>query len=176
MKSIFQVSLCVALIVATLFTNLSAQTQAPSIKLVVENPTAEADMKVVGDYHNALIGGDLVKAKSLLSAKYMLYGPSAADSNNVEKELAAWSENYKTHLNRKVGFITQSFKVTSGNLQGNWVSLWGTYTCTINGKNIAVPFQSTSRVENGKITRMNIYFDNLSTLTTIGYTLVPPKE
>ena len=69
MKSIFQVSLCVALIVATLFANLSAQTQAPSIKLVVENPTAEADMKVVGDYHNALIGGDLVKAKSLLSAK-----------------------------------------------------------------------------------------------------------
>ncbi|MBK9489454.1 MAG: nuclear transport factor 2 family protein [Haliscomenobacter sp.] len=155
---------------------LQAQAQPRYKDMVVENPTAEADMQVVGDYINAIVSGDLAKAKSLLGDKFMLYGPSAADSSNAQKELTSWAENYKTHMNRKVEFITQTFKVLSGNLQGNWVSMWGTYSCTIDGKNIAIPFQSTSRVENVKITRISMYFDNLSVLTKLGYTLTPPKK
>lgn len=155
---------------------LQAQAQPRYKDMVVENPTAEADMQVVGDYINAIVSGDLAKAKSLMSDKFILYGPGAADSSNAQKELASWTENYKTQSNRKVNFITQTFKAVAGNLQGNWVSLWGTYTCTMEGKNVTLPFQSTSRVENGRITRVSIYYDNLNLFMQLGYTLTPPKK
>ena len=55
-----------------------------------ENPTADADIKVVSDYTNAVVSGDLVKAKSLLAASYMGYGPGPVDSANVNKEMQSW--------------------------------------------------------------------------------------
>lgn len=68
---------------------LTTQAQTPSYKdLVVDNPNAEADMKEVGDYANALVTGDLKKAKSLLAKTYMAYGPGSTDSSTVDQEMA----------------------------------------------------------------------------------------
>lgn len=168
---------CFAVLILTACT-FSAQAQAqtaPSYKdLVVDNPTAEADMKTVGDYVTALTAGDLVKAKSLLASTYMNYGPAATDSSNVEQEMKEWAENYKTQSDRKVGFLSQTFKVTSGPQKGSWVSLWGNYTFTTDGKTITFPFQYTASVSNGKILSGIIYFERLSILQQLGYTLTPP--
>ncbi|HNP24976.1 MAG TPA: hypothetical protein PKM63_21580 [Panacibacter sp.] len=139
-----------------------------------ENPTADADIKVVSDYTNAVVSGDLVKAKSLLAASYMGYGPGPVDSANVNKEMQSWETNYTTQTNRKVEFITQTFRVLNGDLQGNWVSVWGTYYFTTDGKDIKLPYQSTMHVTNGKIDRSIIYFDLLSVFQKLGYTLTPP--
>lgn len=53
--------------------------------------------------------------------------------------MANWTENYKTQSNCKVTFVTKTFKVLSGNLKGNWVSMWGDYTFTQAGKTITFP-------------------------------------
>jgi ketosteroid isomerase-like protein len=166
---------CFAALILTVCA-LSAQAQtAPSYKdLVVDNPTAEKDMKTVGDYVNALTAGDLKKAKSMLDKTYMSYGPTATDSSTVEQEMKSWEQNYKTQSDRKVGFITQTFKVTTGPQKGSWVSLWGNYTFTTDGKTITFPFQLTASVSNGKITKSFIYFERLSILQQLGYTLTPP--
>jgi ketosteroid isomerase-like protein len=102
-------------------------------------------------------------------------GPSQLDSANTEKTVANWQANYKVQLERKVRFVTQSHKVSSGNYEGTWVSLWGTYTFTQTEKTISIPFQLTAKVADGKIVSDRIYFDNLSVVRQLGYKLTPPE-
>ncbi len=176
MKTLFRFPL-VALTASLLFVSASAQAQnTPRYKdVVVDNPTAEADMKVVGDFVNALVSGDLDKAKSLAAPTYIGRGPSRLDSANIDKELTSWKANYKTQSDRKVAFVTQTFKVLSGNLKGNWVSLWGDYTFTQAGKTITFPFQYTASVADGKVTSARIYYDNLYILSQLGFKVTPPE-
>jgi ketosteroid isomerase-like protein len=153
----------------------SVNNAQPSYKdMVGENTNAEADMKVVSDFVNALTSGDLVKAKSLLADDYKGYGPAPTDTSTVEKTIINWQENYKTQSDRKIGFVTQTFRVLQGDLKGDWVSLWGDYTFTENGKTITFPLQYTARVTNGKIDTDRVYYDRLYILQSLGYTLTPP--
>ena len=144
--------------------------------VVVDNPNAEADMKVLGDFVNALAAGDPAKLKSLMGDKFMMYGPSAADSSNAEQYVKGWVEGgFKNSTDRKVGFVTQTFKVLKGDLAGAWVSQWGDYTFTQEGKTIKVPFQCTARIADGKIANARIYFDNTYILKQLGYKVTPPE-
>jgi hypothetical protein len=180
MKTLLRLPL-VALAASLLFIGATAQAQnAPTPRykdMVAENPTAEADMKVIGDYVNALVAGETDKAKGMLAPGYIGHGPARLDSANAEQTITRWQANYKTQLNRKVGFITQTFKVLSGNLKGNWVSMWGDYTFTdaATSKTVTFPFQYTASVANGKVTGDRIYYDVMSILTQVGYKVTPPE-
>ncbi|SOD97456.1 nuclear transport factor 2 family protein [Spirosoma fluviale] len=176
MKTMFRLPL-VVLAALLLFVSASAQAQqTPRYKdVVVENPNAEADMKVVSDFINALVSGDLAKARSLASPTYIGRGPAATDSANVDKVIQNWQGNHKTQSDRKVTFVTQTFKVLSGALKGNWVSLWGDYTFTQAGKTIKFPFQYTAGVADGKILGDRIYYDVLSIYTQLGFKVTPPE-
>lgn len=176
------------LILASLFfglssTNVQAQNTDPSGTVYhhndynKENPTADQDIKMVEDYTNALlVSGDLEKVKSLLADNYKGYGPGPNDSVTAEQVITTWRENYKTHTNRKANFVEHTWYVTEGEYKGNWVAMWGDYNCTINGKSIKIPFQLTAHVTNGKIDSSIVYYDNLSSSLSLGYTLTPPKE
>ncbi|GAB2569157.1 hypothetical protein [Spirosoma areae] len=180
MKTSFRFPL-VAVVASLLFVSALAQAQntpanPPRYKdVVVDNPTAEADMNVVGGFVNALVSGDVDKAKSLVSATYMGHGPAATDSSTTEQTITRWQQTYKTQMNRKVSFVTQTFRVAAGNLKGNWVSLWGDYTFTEAGKAISFPFQYTARVADGTIMSDRIYYDRSSILTQLGFTITPPE-
>ena len=158
----------------------SKTTAQPRYKDVVgDNPSAEADMKVVSDWVRSLTAGltagDLDKAKMLMADNYKGYGPSPNDSSTTEQTISAWQQNYKTTSNRKVSFVTQTFRVKTGDLKGNWVSLWGDYSFTQNGKDVKFPFQYTARVTNGKIDTDRIYYDRMYMLQTLGYKVTPPE-
>ncbi|WP_347159035.1 hypothetical protein [Pontibacter chitinilyticus] len=155
----------------------STSTAQPRYNDVVgENPNAEADMRVVGDYVNALVSGDLEKAKTLLANNYKGYGPAPTDSATSEQVISDWQRNYKSTSNRKVSFATQTFRVKSGIYKGDWVSLWGDYSFSENGKDVNFPFQYTARIANGKIETDRIYYDRLYMLQTLGYTVTPPEN
>lgn len=179
MKTLFRFSfLAVAAIL--LFGSTSAQSQNPPRykDVVVDNPTAEADMKVVSDFINALtVAGDQAKARSLVSATFMGRGPAPTDSANIDKTLKAWEANNKAQQNRKNSFVSQTFRVLSGNLKGNWVSTWGTYTFTDvqTGKTVSFPYQYTASVADGKITSDRVYYDQLYILTQLGFKVTPPE-
>jgi hypothetical protein len=181
MKKLTKCTLFFAILVCSVFVT-NAQAKPAAAKqlrykdVVADNPTAEADMKVVADFVNMLTSGDLDKAKSLLAEKYKGYGPSPADSTTPEQTITNWQQNYKTQSNRKVSFVTQTFRVLSGNLKGNWVSLWGNYSFTENSTNISFPFQYTARVNNGKIESDRIYYDRMYILQTLGYKITPPEK
>ena len=181
MKKTIQPVLLFATLLLTIFATAaqaqSATAPAPRYKdVVVENPNAEADMKVVGDFVNALTASDLDKAKSLLAEKYKGYGPSPLDSGTVEQTINSWKESNKVQLNRKVSFVTQTFKVLQGDLKGNWVSVWGDYSFTQDGKNVAFPFQYTARVTDGKIDTDRVYYDRMYIMQTLGFKVTPPEN
>ena len=144
--------------------------------IVTENPNAEADIKVVSDLMNALVAADTVTAKALLANNYMGYGPSSADSANSEKTISNWQANYKTQTNLKVNFLSESFRVKSGPQQGDWVSVWGDYSFTQDGKDIKFPLQYTAKVNNGKVETDRVYYDNLHIVQQLGYTVTPPVK
>ena len=81
-------------------------------------------------------------------------------------------------MNRKIAFVTQTFRVLSGNLKGNWVSMWGDYTFTDAkaAKQYRFPFQYTASVANGKITSDRVYYDALSILTQLGFKVHPTRN
>lgn len=167
--------LAIIMLLAPITTN--AQDKELTYKdVVVENPEAEADMKVVADYVNALVNNDMEKAGQFLAEKYIGYGPALNDSINKQNNINAWKENHKVRTNQKVGFVTQTFRVLQGDLKGDWVSQWGNYSFTQNGKDIKIPYQFTALVTNGKIDRSTIYFDNLAVLQKLGYEITPPKQ
>lgn len=112
MKRTIQPGLLIATLLLFVFATTAQAQSAPDAPprykdVVVDNTTAEADMKVVGDFVNALTAGDLDKAKSLLGEKYKAYGPSPLDSSTAEQTINSWKESNKIQLNRKVTFVTQ---------------------------------------------------------------------
>ena len=181
MKKTIKVSLLFALLLLTVFTTRTQAQSTPAAQpgykdLVVENPNADADIKIVGDFLNSLVSGDLDKAKSLLSENFKGYGPSPTDSTTTEQTISSWKENYITQSNRQVSFMPATFRVLSGDPKGDWVTLWGDYSFTQDGKDISFPFQYTARVTDGKIDTDLIYYDRLHILETLGYKVTPPEN
>jgi ketosteroid isomerase-like protein len=162
---------------------LSVTSQAQSAKTsqmhykdrAAENPNADADIKIVENFLNSLISGDLDKAKSQLASNYIGYGPTPADSVNAEQTISNWKENYTMQMNRKLDFATNSLRVLTGIHKGDWVLVWGTYSFTQNSKDVSFPFQYTARVSNGKIEADITYYDRLYIMETLGYKLTPPE-
>lgn len=175
MKNFKKTALLIVLIVIG---NVSfSQDNNPSYKdMVSENPQAEATIQVVSDYVNALISNNMSKASSLLSETYIGYGPAENDSINKMDTTTSWKEAHLARTNEKVSFISQTFRVLQGDLKGDWVSQWGTYTFTQDGKDIKLPYQLTALVKDGKIGMSRIYFDNLAVLTTLEYKITPPEK
>jgi predicted SnoaL-like aldol condensation-catalyzing enzyme len=175
LKKLFRVSIVLILLSVSQIT--FSQKKEQSYKdFVIENPDAETDIKVVSDYVNALVNNEMAKAEQLLAEKYIGYGPAINDSINKQNSMDSWKEIHKVRTDQKVSFVTQSFRVLQGNLKGDWVSQWGNYSFTQNGKTVKLPYQYTARVANGKINRSSIYFDNLSVLKQLGYKVTPPKQ
>jgi ketosteroid isomerase-like protein len=180
MKKTIRLSLLIAILLLTVFSTRAQAQTTPSSQssykdMVVENPNADADIKLVGDFLNYLVSGDLDKAKSLLAENFKGYGPSPTDSTTTEQTINNWKENCEVQSNRKVGFMPTTFRVLSGDQKGDWVALWGNYSFTQDGKNISFPFQYTARVTDGKINLDLIYYDRMYILQTLGYKVTPPE-
>lgn len=173
------VLLCAGLLLAALApaSAQNAPTKTPSYKeSILDNPNAEADIAVVESFIKHLVSGDLDKARALLTTDYKGSGPSPDDKFNAETVIANWKESIKTEKDRKVEFVTQTFRVASGNLKGDWVSMWGDYTFTTDGKTVKVPYQYTALVRSGKIATDVVYYDRLYVMQQLGHTLTPPAK
>ena len=164
----------VAMMMALCVTTVSAQSYND---MIGNNPNAEADIKIVSDYLTTLIdNGDVDKAASMLTTNFMGYGPGPQDSANLQITIDIWKKNVAVQENRKVNFVAETFNVKSGVLAGNWVSVWGNYSCSQNGKDLKFPFQYTAHVSNGKIDQDRVYYDQLYIIKALGYSITPPSN
>lgn len=180
MKKTIQISVLMAALLLTVSVNMHAQTAKPKDStykdFVGDNPTADKDIKIVGDFVNALVAADFTRARSLMATGYKGFGPGPLDSANTEQTIANWKANDSTQSDKKVDFAPVTFRVFSGNEKGNWVTMWGNYSFGQNGKTVKFPFQYTAHVTNGKIDYDVTYFDRLYIMQALGYTLTPPAK
>ncbi len=143
---------------------------------VVENPTAEEDLKVVADYLDALLNNKMDKVSDLIADSYVGNGPNYQETETKAEHIETWKEAHKVRTNQKNDYVSQTFRVIDGDLKGDWVSVWGTYSFTENGVDLNLPYQYTAMVENGKIGQSIIYFDRLAISTAMGYELTAKKK
>jgi ketosteroid isomerase-like protein len=141
-----------------------------------QNPTATEDIKVVTDYIEALMTNKMDVAANLVADEYAGMGPSNGDTETKAELIASWTESNKVRTNQKNDYVRNSFRVDSGDLAGDWVSVWGTYSFTQNGVDIVLPYQYTAEVKDGKIQRSAIYYDKLAINEAMGYELTAKKN
>ena len=103
-------------------------------------------------------------------------GPANGDTQTKAELIASWTEFNKVRTNQKNDYVRNSFRVNGGDLAGDWVSVWGTYSFTENGIDIILPYQYTAQVDDGKILRSAIYYDNLAIAAMRGYELTAKKN
>lgn len=163
--------------VAISVTTAKAQSQMKYSDMVGENPNADADITLVSNYlKNLLNEGDVDKATAMLTSNYKSNGPGTDDSSPLQKAITTWKQNVIKQQNRKMEFVAEAFNVKSGDQAGHWVSVWGTCSCTQDGKNLKFPIQYTAHVTNGKIDRNIVYYDQLYIAKAPGYTVTPPAS
>ncbi|RXJ50615.1 nuclear transport factor 2 family protein [Gelidibacter gilvus] len=145
-------------------------------EVVVENPTAEQDIQVVSSYLDAILNNKMDVLENLLAVDYVGSGPSHGDKESKREQISNWKANHQKRTNQTNEYVYNTFRVLSGDLKGDWVSVWGTYSFTENGKNFVLPYQITANViDDNKIQKSMIYYDNLAMLMAMDYTLSPPK-
>jgi len=145
-------------------------------EVVTQNPTAEEDLKVVADYLDALVNNNLYKAKSLLADDFSGSGPSDGDTETKEDVIENWTQIHKLRTNQNNEYVVNTWRVLSGEYEGDWVSIWGTYSFTENDIDINLPYHLTAKVENGKIQNSIIYYNSLAVAQKMGYELTPVEE
>jgi ketosteroid isomerase-like protein len=136
-----------------------------------------ANIAIVTNYLNSLVTGDGSVAQGLVNANFMSYGPSVGDSATIEQVMAQWVTNAATRTEQEAGlFASNGLTVTDGPFTGDWVMLWGRYTCNDNksGLDLTVPWHSVNKIENGKISLTRAWFDSLAPSLAVG-AVVPAK-
>ena len=142
----------------------------------VENPTATEDIKVVTDHIEALMSKNMDAAANSVADDYIGAGPANGDTQTKVELISSWTENHKVRTNQKNDYVRNSFRVLGGDLEGDWVSVWGTYSFTQSGIDVVLPYQYTAEVKVGKIQRSVIYYDKLAVNTAMGYELTAKKN
>lgn len=143
--------------------------------VVKPNPIADKDIQFVSDYLNALVAGDFDKVRSSLTPNYKGRGPGILDSFTVKEVIKSWQWNDSAQTNRKIEFTPATYTVLTGEYKGTWVDMWGSYSFTLDGKNVTLLFQYTAHLTNGKIDFDIAYYDRLYMFQALGYTLTPPN-
>ena len=141
-------------------------------EVVTQNPTAEEDLKVVADYLDALVNNNLDKAKGLLADDFSGSGPSDGDTETKEEVIENWTQIHKLRTNQNNDYVVNTWRVLSGEYEGDWVSIWGTYSYTENDTDIKLPYHLTAKVEDGKIQNSIIYYNSLAVAKKMGYELI----
>jgi limonene-1,2-epoxide hydrolase len=143
------------------------------------NPDADEDINMATDFLQALlVNADFDKAKSMLADSYMDYGPGASDSVGTDQMIAMQQKMDSSESNWNIQYVARmSIRVPDGNLAGDWVFLWMQVSSLdkLSGKTITMPAHSVFKIVNGKIVFEFDYFDNLSALRQMGYTITPPQ-
>lgn len=137
---------------------------------------AEENLKVVEKYQAALKSLDYDTMKEILAEDYMGYGPSLGDSMNKEDALLNFKYNME-NLYDKLKFRGIENVVVgnpTGVRPGQWISSWGRFEIKFKGQsNEAVIWANTIYLVNeGKITRSFIFYNEADALRQMGYSYV----
>jgi len=158
----------------------SHDTAAAAAQTPPADKTKEENMAVVNKYLSAIENHDTVTMASLMADNYKGYGPSIGDSAGKQENLENWKYNIDHYFatikyNRYQNFATTMTKDNGGE-PGDWVSNWA--YCEIKYKDGKGPVHlwvnSVYKIENGKIAKSRIFYNEADWLRQLGYRFVKP--
>jgi hypothetical protein len=147
--------------------------------VTLEFKNAATALEVAQNYSKALQAGDVTKMDAQLAPGAMVYGLNGALDSLTK---AAHKEYYTTSTGTYKHTLTNELflpvKVTDNWNEGEWVLGWGTNTITdkATGKTLAVPYHTASLIMNGKVVRMNYWYDRVNIMAMQGYQMIPPSN
>jgi len=161
----------------------SADTSSAADKTPPVDKSKEENMALVNKYLSAIENHDTVTLASVLADNYRGYGPSIGDSAGKQEVLVNWKYNLDHYFatikyNRYQNFATTMTKDSDAE-PGEWVSNWA--YCEIKYKDGRGPIHlwvnSVYKIENGKIAKSRIFYNEADWLRQLGYHFVKaPKK
>ena len=155
----------------------TADTPAESSRLYDISANEEANIQMAIDFVNSSVGGDADKVRSIVHSDYWDYGPGAKDSLSLDDFLSAWAETSAARTEQDPGImITTALTVNEGDLAGDWVNMWGTYTAKQGDFTFNVPWHRVFFIEDGKIVMSRAWYDRLAQGLEMGVYQAVPQE
>ncbi|GHB63166.1 DUF4440 domain-containing protein [Persicitalea jodogahamensis] len=146
--------------------------------VVALSKNADENVAVLNNYLDALVSGDLNRARSLLAADYQENGPGYEKPMNSEQAINSWQSSLNQRTDHRISDRrTLAYQEKSGLNEGDWVMGWGTYHWKekAGGTMIELPYQITARVSNGTLKEARYYYDRATVRDKMGYVAIPPE-
>jgi ketosteroid isomerase-like protein len=139
--------------------------------------SADQNVATLNAYLDALVSGHMAQAGTYLASDYREYSPGHEEPYTSEQALASWEANSQQRTSQSISDRrTVAFQEKSGPQAGDWVMGWGVYHWKdkVGGVDVAMPYQVTARVDNGKLTETHYFYDRAAARDKLGYVSIPP--
>ena len=157
-----------------------ADTTAVMEKTPAANKQSEENLTLVNKFFKAVENLDTAAMSAVLADNYKGYGPSIGDSLGKSEILENWKYNFDHYYasikyNR---FQNIASDITGNNEgeSGQWVSNWA--YCSIKYKDgrgpINIWVNSVYKIENGKILKSRVFYNEADWLRQLGYRFIKP--
>ena len=138
------------------------------------------NLAIAKKYMEAVETKNVATMDSLISDKYIGYGPSVGDSATKEEALKAFKFNAE-NLYESFDYTRHkelAVTVTEGDALGDWVLNWAYLTIKYkDGRGpINLWVNAVYRIEDGKIVHSRTFYNEADALRQLGYSFEPPAE
>jgi hypothetical protein len=157
-----------------------ADTTSAAEKTPPANNHSEENQMLVNKFLSAVESLDTAAMSAELADNYKGYGPSIGDSLGRSEILENWKYNFD-HYYASIKYnryqnISATIKENNDAEAGDWVSNWA--YCSIKYKDGRGPIylwvNSVYKIENGKITRSRVFYNEADWLRQLGYKFIKP--
>ena len=156
---------------------LLAQKTPKHNDIVALSKNADENVAVLNDYLDALVTGDLDRARALLAADYQEHGPGYEKPMNAGQAIDSWQSSLNQRTDHRItDRRTLAYREKSGLNEGDWVMGWGVYHWKekASGAMVELPYQITAQVNDGKLQEARYYYDRATVRDKMGYAAIPP--
>ena len=158
----------------------AADTTHESEKTPPANKQSEKNLTLVNKFLMAVESLDTSAMSALLADNYKGYGPSIGDSLPKSEILENWKYNFD-HYYASIKYnryqnIASNISENNNAEPGEWVSNWA--YCSIKYKDgrgpIYIWVNSVYKIENGKILKSRVFYNEADWLRQLGYRFIKP--
>ena len=158
----------------------AADTSSVAEKTPPANKQSEENVALVNKYLAAIENLDTAAMSAVMADNYRGYGPSVGDSAGKSEALENWKYNFD-HFYAFLKFeryqnIAAVIPPDNAADPGEWVSDWA--YCSIRYKDGKGPIHlwinSVYKIENGKIAKSRVFYNEADWLRQLGYRFIKP--
>ena len=159
---------------------LPADTTFAADKTPPAHKKSDENLALVNKYFTAIENQDTSAMSSLMTDNYKGYGPSIGDSAGKTEILENWKYNFD-HYYASIKYnryqnIASTISENNDAEPGEWVSNWA--YCSVKYKDGKGPIylwvNSVYKIENGKILKCRVFYNEADWLRQLGYRFMKP--